>query len=96
MEALRPGAFLQIGNVTNMATNASILLVLAVGSTFVIMTGGIDLSINGVRFSGVVAAMAMVAVEGPVTCSSTYLRNRRRRGLGPNERHPRGGPRFPR
>ena len=68
--ALRPGAFPQIGNVMNMATNASILLVLAVGSTFVILTGGIDLSINGVLvFSGVVAAMAMVAVggEGPVT-----------------------------
>ena len=32
----------------NMATNASILLVLAVGSTFIILTGGIDLSINGV------------------------------------------------
>jgi ribose transport system permease protein len=48
-----------------MATNASILLVLAVGSTFVILTGGIDLSINGVLvFSGVIAAMAMVAVGG--------------------------------
>jgi ribose transport system permease protein len=48
----------------NMATNASILLVLAVGSTFVILTGGIDLSINGILvFSGVIAAaMAMVAV----------------------------------
>jgi ribose transport system permease protein len=46
----------------NMATNASILLVLAVGSTFVILTGGIDLSINGVLvFSGVIAAMAMAA-----------------------------------
>ncbi len=49
----------------NMATNASILLVLAVGSTFVILTGGIDLSINGVLvFSGVIAAMAMAACGG--------------------------------
>ena len=63
--ALRPHAFPQIGNVINMATNASILLVLAVGSTFVILTGGIDLSINGVLvFSGVIAAMAMVAFGG--------------------------------
>jgi hypothetical protein len=33
---LRPDAFLRIANVMNMATNASILLVLAVGSTFII------------------------------------------------------------
>jgi ribose transport system permease protein len=60
---LRPDAFPKVANVMNMATNASILLVLAVGSTFVILTGGIDLSINGVLvFSGVIAAMAMVAV----------------------------------
>ena len=62
---LRPNAFPTIANVMNMATNASILLVLAVGSTFVILTGGIDLSTNGVLvFSGVVAGMAMVAVGG--------------------------------
>jgi ribose transport system permease protein len=63
--ALRPHAFPRIANILNMATDASILLVLAVGSTFVILTGGIDLSINGVLvFSGVIAATAMVAVGG--------------------------------
>jgi ribose transport system permease protein len=63
--SLRPDAFPRIGNVINMATNASVLLVLAVGSTFVILTGGIDLSINGVLvFSGVISAMAMVALGG--------------------------------
>jgi ribose transport system permease protein len=62
---LRPHAFPRVANILNMATDASILLVLAVGSTFVILTGGIDLSINGVLvFSGVAAAMAMVAVGG--------------------------------
>jgi ribose transport system permease protein len=62
---LRPDAFPKIGNVMNMATNASVLLVLGVGSTFVILTGGIDLSINGVLvFSGVISAMAMVTVGG--------------------------------
>jgi ribose transport system permease protein len=60
---LRPDAFPKVANVMNMATNASILIVLAVGSTFVILTGGIDLSINGVLvFSGVIAAMAMAAI----------------------------------
>ena len=63
--ALRPDVFPTIANVMNMATNASVLLVLGVGSTFVILTGGIDLSINGVLvFSGVIAAMGMVAVGG--------------------------------
>ncbi|MGA8480985.1 MAG: hypothetical protein WB696_23725, partial [Chthoniobacterales bacterium] len=42
---LRPDAFPRVGNIMNMATNASVLLVLAVGSMFVILTGGIDLSI---------------------------------------------------
>jgi ribose transport system permease protein len=63
--SIRPDAYPTIANVVNMATNASVLLVLAVGGTFVILTGGIDLSINGVLvFSGVVAAQAMVAVGG--------------------------------
>ena len=62
---LRPHAFPRPANIANMATDASILLVLAVGSTFVILTGGIDLSINGVLvFAGVVAAKAMVGVGG--------------------------------
>jgi ribose transport system permease protein len=62
---LRPDAFPKVANVMNMATNASVLLVLAVGSMFVILTGGIDLSINGVLvFSGVIAAMAMAACGG--------------------------------
>jgi ribose transport system permease protein len=63
--AVRPHAFPRVANILNMATDASILLVLAVGSTFVILTGGIDLSINGVLvFSGVIAAIAMVAAGG--------------------------------
>jgi len=63
--AMRPDAFPKLANILNMATDGSVLLVLAVGSTFVILTGGIDLSINGVLvFSGVVAAQAMVAVGG--------------------------------
>jgi ribose transport system permease protein len=62
---LRPHAFPRVANILNMATDASILLVLAVGGTFVILTGGIDLSINGVLvFSGVAGAMAMVALGG--------------------------------
>ncbi|MBN8995119.1 MAG: ABC transporter permease [Rhizobiales bacterium] len=62
---MRPDAFPRIANILNMATDASILLVLAVGGTYVILTGGIDLSINGVLvFSGVIAAQAMVWTGG--------------------------------
>src|ERR1700741_3835096 len=46
-----PYAFPTPGNAINMATNAPVLLVLAFGTTYVILTGGIDLSINGVSFS---------------------------------------------
>ena len=63
--ALRPNAFPRPANIANMATDASILLVLGVGGTFVILTGGIDLSINGVLvFAGVLAAKAMLVVGG--------------------------------
>ena len=58
-----------------MATDASILLVLAVGGTFVVLTGGIDLSINGVLvFSGVIAAGSFtnVTVKFSPTAVSNY------------------------
>lgn len=62
---LRPSSFGTPGNLTNIATDAAILLVLAAGSTFVIITAGIDLSINGVVvFSGVIAALVMRSVGG--------------------------------
>lgn len=62
---MRPSSFLTAANATNIATNAAILLVLAVGATFVILTAGIDLSINGVLiFSGIIAAKIMVALSG--------------------------------
>ena len=44
-------------NARNIATDAAVLLVLATGMTFVIITAGIDLSVGAVLvFSGVVAA----------------------------------------
>jgi ribose transport system permease protein len=58
--ALAPGSFLTGPNLSNIAVDAAILLVLAVGSTFVIVTSGIDLSVGGVLvFSSVVAAEFM-------------------------------------
>ena len=63
--ALAPGAFPTVNNFVNIASDAAILLVLAAGSTYVIITAGIDLSINGVVvFSGVIAAIIMSDVGG--------------------------------
>jgi ribose transport system permease protein len=57
--------FFAVSNGRNIATDAAVLLVLAVGVTFVIITAGIDLSIGSVLvFSGVVAAKAMKELGG--------------------------------
>jgi ribose transport system permease protein len=57
--------FVSVPNARNIATDVAVLLVLAVGSTFVIITAGIDLSVGAVLvFSGVMAAEAMEAVGG--------------------------------
>jgi ribose transport system permease protein len=62
---LRPEEFLDINNARNIATDAAVLLVLAVGLTFVIITAGIDLSVGAVLvFSGVVAAKLMNEIGG--------------------------------
>jgi ribose transport system permease protein len=62
---LKPGSFLTVFNIRGIIINTAILAVLAVGMTFVIITGGIDLSIGSVLvFSGVVADKAMAAVGG--------------------------------
>lgn len=58
--SLSPTAFLDTNNFRNIAVSVAILAVLGVGTTFIIITGGIDLSMGSVLvFSGVVASMAM-------------------------------------
>jgi ribose transport system permease protein len=62
---LRPEQFASVTNLRNVAIDASVLLVLATGATFVIITAGIDLSVGSVLvFSGVVSAKAMEAIGG--------------------------------
>jgi ribose transport system permease protein len=62
---LEPDSFVDSANARNIATDAAVLLVLATGMTFVIITAGIDLSVGAVLvFSGVVSARAMNAVGG--------------------------------
>jgi ribose transport system permease protein len=62
---LDPETFKTVDNFRNMAVDASVLLVVAVGMTFVIITGGIDLSVGAVLvFAGIVSGKAMIWVGG--------------------------------
>jgi ribose transport system permease protein len=62
---LEPSSFVDSDNARNIATDAAVLLVLATGMTFVIVTAGIDLSVGAVLvFSGVVSARAMNGAGG--------------------------------
>ncbi|HVV21993.1 MAG TPA: ABC transporter permease [Pseudonocardiaceae bacterium] len=62
---LAPGKFLTPFNIRTTIQDTSILAVLGVGMTFVIITGGIDLSVGSVLvFSGVIADKVMVAMGG--------------------------------
>jgi ribose transport system permease protein len=62
---LRPDAFPTLFTLQTLLIEASVLLVLAVGMTFVIITAGIDLSVGSVLvFSGVVGATLMESLSG--------------------------------
>ncbi|MCO5970475.1 ABC transporter permease [Actinoallomurus soli] len=62
---LKPAEFATTFNIRGVLTESAILLVLAVGMTYVIVTAGIDLSVGSILvFSGVVAAKTMVALGG--------------------------------
>ncbi|MCW2640769.1 MAG: rbsC2 [Dactylosporangium sp.] len=62
---LRPETFLTPFNIRGIVQNTAIYAVLGVGMTFVIITGGIDLSVGSVLvFSGVVADKVMAAYGG--------------------------------
>jgi ribose transport system permease protein len=62
---LRFEQFATVFNFRNIAADASGLLIIAVGMTFVIITAGIDLSVGSVLvFSGVIAAKVMLGLGG--------------------------------
>jgi len=62
---LRPAQFGSGYNIQQLSINAAILLVLAVGQTYVIITGGIDLSVSSVLvFASVVSAKLMLLLSG--------------------------------
>jgi ribose transport system permease protein len=62
---LKPDAFASTDNARNLFLDASIIVVMGVGMTFVIVTAGIDLSVGSVLvFASVVSAKAMSSVGG--------------------------------
>ena len=62
---LAPSTFPTVSNARGVLSDAAILLVLAVGASFVIITAGIDLSVGSVLvFSAVIGADAMGRVGG--------------------------------
>jgi ribose transport system permease protein len=62
---LRPDSFATLPNLTNLIKDAAVLLILAVGTTFVIVLGRFDLSIGSVLvFSQVASVKVMVGLEG--------------------------------
>lgn len=63
--ALRPAQFGSAYNLSQIAINASILLVLSVGQTYVIIAAGIDLSVGAVLvFSSIISAQTMLYLTG--------------------------------
>jgi ribose transport system permease protein len=62
---LQPSEFFSVANARNIATDAAVLLIIATGLTYVIVTAGIDLSVGSVLvFSGVVSAKLMNEAGG--------------------------------
>lgn len=62
---LRFEEFFAVSNARNIATDAAVLLVLATGLTYIIITAGIDLSVGAVLvFAGVISAKVMNSVGG--------------------------------
>jgi ribose transport system permease protein len=63
--ALKFNEFFAVDNARNISTDAAVLLVIATGLTYIIVTAGIDLSVGSVLvFSGVVSAKLMSSVGG--------------------------------
>lgn len=61
------GKFFTVSNLLNVAIQVSVIVLIAVGQTFVIITGGIDLSIgSNIAFSGLMAAQAIMLWNFPV------------------------------
>lgn len=65
--SLASGRFLSVGNLLNVVEQSALLGIVAIGVTFTIISGGIDLSVGSlVAFSGALAAGAMTRMGLPL------------------------------
>ena len=65
--------FVSLDSITNLIRSSSVMAILACGMTFVILTGGVDLSVGAnIAFTGVLAALVINAT-GATTLSSALL-----------------------
>jgi len=73
--AMQPTSFLTAFNFQTLGIAAAVLLVMAVGQTFVLISGGLDLSVGAVLvFSSVVSAQVMLAFSGAPTNTYAAIR----------------------
>lgn len=61
---LMTGKFLSVNNISIVTQQASINIVLATGMTFVILTGGIDLSVGSILAASAMAAVSLSLIPG--------------------------------
>lgn len=61
---LMTGKFLSVNNISIVTQQASINIVLAAGMTFVILTGGIDLSVGSILAAAAMAAVSISLIPG--------------------------------
>ena len=65
--------FVSLDSITNLIRSSSVMAILACGMTFVILTGGVDLSVGAnIAFTGVLAAL-VINVTGATTLLSALL-----------------------
>ena len=84
---LKFNEFFAVSNARNIATDAAVLLVLATGLTYIIITAGIDLSVGSVLvFSGVVSAKVMNSMGGTTGESSSSASSSRWWPVAPGAR----------
>jgi len=68
---LNPNEFLTVFNIQTLGIDAAVLLVLSLGQTYVLIIGGIDLSVGSVLvFSSIISAKVMLVLSGAP--SNTY------------------------
>lgn len=66
--ALTDDLFLSWGNIMNLFRAQSVVFIIAIGMTFVILTGGLDLSVASTTgFAGMILGFAIKGGSGPVT-----------------------------